>query len=190
MRAAVRALDQIPSHVYLSLNVSPATLLSPRLDEVLGDADAGRIVLEITEHQPVDDYDALRERLKPMRDAGMRLAIDDACAGFASLRHILQLHPDIIKLDVSLTHGIESDPALQALASSLLAFSARIGATIVAEGIETERQLEALSILGIGFGQGELLGAPGHGIARHLPNAVELSAWPENLASKDNPHTR
>jgi EAL domain-containing protein (putative c-di-GMP-specific phosphodiesterase class I) len=191
MRAAIYALDRIPSHVYLSLNASPATLLSPRIDAILGDVDPQRIVLELTEHQPVEDYETLRRRLAPLRDAGMRLAIDDACAGFASLRHVLQLHPDIIKLDVSLTYGIEQDPALQALASSLLAFSSRIGAVIVAEGIETERQLEALSVLGIDFGQGQLLGAPGNGIARHLPIAVDVvPAWPERLPTKGNPHVR
>lgn len=192
MRAAVRALDEIPSHAYLSLNVSPATLLSPQLEAELSDVDAERIVLELTEHRPVDDYDVLRERLRPMRERGMRLAIDDACAGFASLKHVLQLHPDIIKLDLSLTHGIEHDPSLQALASSLLAFSTRIGAAIVAEGIETERQLDALSVLGIGFGQGVLLGAPGHGIARRLPHAVEFGPmWAEGLPNaNENPHVR
>jgi EAL domain-containing protein (putative c-di-GMP-specific phosphodiesterase class I) len=192
MRAAIRALNEIPSQAYLALNASPATLFSSHLEEILGPVDASRIVLELTEHRPVEDYAALRQRLKPLRDKGMRLAIDDVCAGFASLQHVLQLHPDIIKLDMSLTHGIEHDPALQALASSLLSFSARIGAGIVAEGIETERQLEALSVLGIGFGQGELLGAPGHGIARRLPHAVEFgSAWPERLpGSQHNPHAR
>lgn len=192
MRAALRSLDEVPNNVYLSLNVSPLTLLSSQLDQILGGVDLTRIVLELTEHRPVEDYDAMRQRLQPMRDTGLRLAIDDACAGFASLQHVLQLHPDIIKLDISLTRGIESDPTLQALASSLLAFSARIGAAIVAEGIETERQLEALNILGIGFGQGMLLGAPGRGIARRLPNAVEFaSVWPERLGStSDNPHTR
>ncbi|MFY9586961.1 MAG: EAL domain-containing protein [Actinomycetota bacterium] len=192
MRTAIKALEKIPAHVYLSLNASPATLLSSRLGHILRDVDPQRIVLELTEHRPVDDYEELQRRLTPLREKGMRLAIDDACAGFASLRHVLQLHPDIIKLDVSLTHGIEHDPARQALASSLLAFSARIGAAIVAEGIETERQLDALNVLGIGFGQGMLLGAPGHGIARHLPNPVEFApVWPAHLQNAiENPHAR
>ena len=191
LRAALRTLDTIPSHVYLSLNVSPMTLLSPQLDEVMRDVDLGRIVLELTEHRPVEDYDELGRRLQPMRQKGMRLAIDDAGAGFANLRHVLQLQPDIIKLDISLTHGIEFDAPRQALASSLLAFGSRINAGIVAEGIESERQLEALKVLGIDYGQGNLLGAPGHGIARHLPHAVEFQPWPEQLGSRNgNQHSR
>ena len=118
-----------------------------------------RMVYAIIKHK-VKDYAELCRALRPLRERGVRLAVDDAGAGFASLNHILALNPDIIKLDVSLTGGIDHDSARQALASSLMAFAARIGATVVAEGIETLRELEALQILGIRYGQGFLLGAP------------------------------
>jgi hypothetical protein len=86
--------------------------------------------------------------------------IDDAGAGFASLRHVLGLHPDVIKLDLSLTRTIDSDPVRRALAASLVAFAREIGATIVAEGIETRAELEALRALGVTHGQGYYLARP------------------------------
>jgi EAL domain-containing protein (putative c-di-GMP-specific phosphodiesterase class I) len=89
------------------------------------------------------------------------LAIDDAGAGFASLRHIVRLDPDVIKLDITLTRRIERDPVRQALAVALVSFANQVGATVVAEGVETELQLEALRAAGIRFVQGFLLGPPG-----------------------------
>ena len=89
--------------------------------------------------------------------------IDDAGAGFSSFKHILDLGPDVIKLDLSLTRDIDSDPLRRALAASLLAFADEIGATIVAEGIETQAELETLRTLGITHGQGYLLATPAPG---------------------------
>ena len=89
-----------------------------------------------------------------LRARGVQLMIDDAGAGFASLRHVLGLHPDAIKLDLSLTRDIDSDPVRRALAASLVAFAREIGATIVAEGIETRGELETLRALGVTHGQG------------------------------------
>jgi EAL domain-containing protein (putative c-di-GMP-specific phosphodiesterase class I) len=117
-------------------------------------------VIEVTEHVPVEDYDALNAHLEGLRARGTRLAIDDAGAGFASLRHILLLHPDVIKLDVSLTRGVEDDIARRALASAFISFAAEIGATIVAEGIETRTQFETLRRLGVRYGQGWYLARP------------------------------
>jgi EAL domain-containing protein (putative c-di-GMP-specific phosphodiesterase class I) len=91
----------------------------------------------------------------------VRLAIDDAGAGFASLRHIVRLDPDIIKLDITLTRRIEKDPVRQALTVALVSFANQVGATVVAEGVETELQLEVLRLTGIRFAQGFLLGPPG-----------------------------
>src|SRR5207237_2814930 len=89
-----------------------------------------------------------------------RLAIDDAGAGFASLRHVLRLNPDLIKLDISLTRRIDTDPVRRALATSLIAFAAEVGATILAEGIESRWELEALRRLGVRYGQGYHLARP------------------------------
>jgi len=135
--------------------------VSDRLRDLLERADPSRIVVEVTEHAPVADYDELREALSGLRERGVRLAIDDAGAGFASLRHIIRLDPDLIKLDITLTRQIETDPVRQALAVALVSFAEQIGATVVAEGVESELELEALRRAGIRHAQGFLLGRPG-----------------------------
>jgi EAL domain-containing protein (putative c-di-GMP-specific phosphodiesterase class I) len=143
------------------LNFSPQTAVSDRLRDLLERADPSRIVVEVTEHAPVADYDELREALSGLRERGVRLAIDDAGAGFASLRHIIRLDPDLIKLDITLTREIETDPVRQALAVALVSFAEHIGATVVAEGVESELELEALRRAGVRHAQGFLLGRPG-----------------------------
>lgn len=160
IEAALAQADGLPMGVYLSLNISPDTILDDRMHAVLG-TDAGRIVLELTEHAAVDAYDTLLDALRPLRDRGVRVAIDDAGAGYASLRHILQMQPDIIKLDIGLTSGIHLDPARRALSASLVAFAGQTGAAIVAEGIELQEELETLCRLGVGYGQGFHLARPG-----------------------------
>lgn len=91
----------------------------------------------------------------------MRLAVDDAGVGYSGLHHILRLQPDVIKLDLALTRGIHHDPARQALAEGLVGFARRLGATIVAEGVETLSELNSLKRLGVGAAQGYFLGRPG-----------------------------
>ena len=157
---AVRALPSFPGEAYLSFNASPTTVLDDRLGQHLNGLPLERLVLEMTEHAPVDDYCALRQALDPLRKAGLRLAIDDAGAGYASLQHIVQLAPDIIKLDMSLTRNVDSDPARRALTAALIFFGHETGASILAEGIETAGELAMLETLGIGEGQGYLLGRP------------------------------
>ncbi len=161
IRAAVARFSELPAPAYLAFNASPATAVSEELATLLLGLPAERLVLEITEHAPVRDYDALAAGLAPLRTEGARLAIDDAGSGFASLRHILLLDPDIIKLDISLTRGIDVNRARRSLASALIAFAAEMEMRVVAEGIETAAELEALRDLGTGYGQGYLLGRPG-----------------------------
>jgi EAL domain-containing protein (putative c-di-GMP-specific phosphodiesterase class I) len=127
---------------------------------MLGTVDADRIVVEVTEHTPVENYDVLNDALDRLRGLGVRLAIDDAGAGFASLRHILRLAPEFVKLDRTLIDGIEHDRSHQALAAGLITFANKIDATIVAEGIERAEQLHALRELGVTWGQGFLLARP------------------------------
>jgi len=159
MRAALLRLDEFPADVAIALNVSPATALDPRFCALLLDV-AERVVIEITEHAQVDDYDALRAALAPLRERGAQLAIDDVGAGFANLRHILRLAPDIVKLDLSLTQEIARDPAREALASSLVGFAGGVGASIVAEGISSDEDLALLRTLGVDYGQGFHLARP------------------------------
>jgi EAL domain-containing protein (putative c-di-GMP-specific phosphodiesterase class I) len=157
--SALERLSEFPPDVALALNVSPATALDRRFVDLLIDF-ASQLVIEITEHAQVDDYDALQVALMPLRQRGAKLAIDDVGAGFANLRHILRLAPDIVKLDLSLTSEIARDPAREALASSLVGFATGVGASIAAEGISSDEDLALLRSLGVNYGQGFYLARP------------------------------
>jgi EAL domain-containing protein (putative c-di-GMP-specific phosphodiesterase class I) len=159
IRSALQRLDDFPPGVAIALNVSPTTALDSRFTGLLFDI-ADRVVIEITEHAQVDDYDALQTALAPLRERGAQLAIDDVGAGFANLRHILRLAPDLVKLDLSLTQEISRDPAREALASSLVSFADGVGASIVAEGISSDEDLTLLRALGVDYGQGFHLARP------------------------------
>lgn len=158
---ALSAIDHFPAEVFLGINSSPALILSGRLAPVLAELEAARIVVEITEHATVTDYAALNAALRPMRERGVRIAVDDAGAGYASMRHILNLKCEIIKLDMSLTRDIDTDPGLRALARGLIGFAEDIGSDITAEGIETRGELETLRKLGVRRAQGYYLSKPG-----------------------------
>jgi EAL domain-containing protein (putative c-di-GMP-specific phosphodiesterase class I)/CheY-like chemotaxis protein len=158
--SALADLPRLPDDTYVSLNLSHRTAMSPELLDVVAGIDRGRLVFEITEHEAVEDYGALGEALARLREGGGRVAIDDAGAGFASLRHTLRLAPDIIKLDISITAGIDADRARRALARALITFADEMAMTIVAEGIETQAELDALLALGVGYGQGFFLARP------------------------------
>jgi len=160
LRNALSHLAELPDSMFLSVNISPVTLRASTFRRALEEVDASRIVVEVTEHMPVEDYRALNTALDRVRELGVRLAIDDAGAGFASLRHILQLAPDFVKLDQTLIDDIERDRSHQALAAGLISFAKKIEATIVAEGIERRAQLRALRDLGVSCGQGFLLARP------------------------------
>lgn len=160
LRAATAAMGSLPAGIYLSVNASPDAIMCAAVQEHLASVDLTRLVLELTEHDGVEDYDALGAPLAPLRASGMRLAVDDTGSGYSSLQHILNLQPDMIKLDMTLTRGIDADPARRALAAALLSFRNEIGSSVVAEGIETEAELSTLQALGLGLGQGYLLGRP------------------------------
>ncbi|WP_198375878.1 EAL domain-containing protein [Neoroseomonas rubea] len=160
IRIALEALPRLPEDIYLAVNASPETVLAPEFGAVFEGHSLSRILLEVTEHAAITCYDRLTARLSEMRAAGLRIAVDDAGAGYSGLQHILQLRPDLIKLDMSLTRDVDSDPARQALAAALVAFARDTGSGIVAEGVETEAELAALQALGIERAQGYLLGRP------------------------------
>ncbi|MEX2659498.1 MAG: EAL domain-containing protein [Acidimicrobiales bacterium] len=161
VRLALTALAGLPEPLYLSVNVSAETVVSAQLDRIFTGVDATRIVLEVTEHAVVDDYDGLTEALGALQARGVRLAVDDAGAGYASLRHILMLNPHFIKLDMSITRDIDSDVARAALAAALVHFGHRTGSRLIAEGVETASELEAVKALGVHAAQGYILGRPG-----------------------------
>lgn len=161
VRGALWAAHCLPENVFLSVNVSPRTLVHPDLAAMLSQVVGDRLVLEVTEHALVDDYDALAKALAPLRSKGVRVAIDDVGAGYSSLRHVLKIAPDIVKLDVSLVAGIEDDVAKQAMVSGVIAFAEKTGTTTIAEGAETFAQARALLSAGVPYAQGFLYGRPG-----------------------------
>jgi EAL domain-containing protein (putative c-di-GMP-specific phosphodiesterase class I) len=156
---AITRFAAVDQSRYISLNASPATL--PSCCNLVEALEPGRIVIEITEHAAIDDYEALAPAVNQLRERGTLLAVDDAGAGFASFRHTLLLSPDFIKLDISLTRDIDSDRRRRALAAALIGFANELDATIIAEGIQTAAELKALRELGVTHGQGHLLANPG-----------------------------
>jgi len=172
LRAALEQLVKLPAGLYLSINASPATIVSPEFRAAMAEIPAERVVLELTEHTGIDDYHLFGEAITEFRSNGLRLAVDDAGAGFSSFRHILNLRPDIIKLDIALTRGIDTDPARRALGSAMLTFGLdAYNASIVAEGVETQNELSTLQSLGCHYGQGYYLGRP-----------VQMSVLPRQLS--------
>jgi EAL domain-containing protein (putative c-di-GMP-specific phosphodiesterase class I) len=160
IRKALRALPTLPQDTYVSINVSPETVLKGAIPAVLDGFPLERVVLEVTEHALVDDYSSIANQLASLRKKGLRIAVDDAGAGFASFRHILKLKPDIIKLDSSLIQRIDIDVNSRALAAALIRFAEETGSKIVAEGVETESELRVLRELKVNKVQGFLLGRP------------------------------
>jgi EAL domain-containing protein (putative c-di-GMP-specific phosphodiesterase class I) len=146
---------------YVTMNVSPATLLTAACRELLAGLPLGRVVLELSEHDQVEDYAELLDVLAPLRAAGMRLAIDDVGAGFSSLRHIVLTSPDVLKLDRSIVDGVAADPVLRTLVHSMVDFGHGCDSKIVAEGVETAEDAQALLDLDVDCGQGWFFGRPG-----------------------------
>ena len=178
----ILALERAASHLdrvtgYVAMNVSPGTLLTAECTGLLSRLPLARILLELSEHDQVHDYDALTAVLAPLRQQGMRLAIDDVGAGFSSLRHIVLTAPDVIKLDRSIVDGVSRDSVLATLVRSLVEFGRGCDARVVAEGIETVEDAETLLALGVDYGQGWHYGRPGppEALSPYLPAASASS---------------
>ncbi|HYF53019.1 MAG TPA: EAL domain-containing protein [Salinarimonas sp.] len=174
--AAVACFGDLPVPIGMSVNASPETILSGRLAEVLDERYLDRTTIEVTEHAPISDYAAIHRALAPLRSRGVRIAIDDAGAGYSGLQQIIQIAADTIKLDMSLTRGINDDGARRALASAMIYYARETGSSIVAEGIETAEELSTLRLLGVGRGQGYLLGKPSRLSAMDFGEAAQAHA--------------
>jgi EAL domain-containing protein (putative c-di-GMP-specific phosphodiesterase class I) len=158
--SALAVLDRPGAPPAVGINLSPEAVVSDEAAALLAAVDRERVVLEITEHAPVTDYPALVRALEPQRAAGVRLAIDDVGAGYSSFRHILNLRPDIIKMDMSLVRDIELDPVRQSVAAALVTLARTSGAQLIAEGVETHAELDTLAALGVPLAQGYLFSPP------------------------------
>lgn len=161
LRLALPLLRSLPRGAYLSVNMSPDGIADPRFAEVMEQAgDLREVVLEVTEHAPVEQYARLLKLLAPLRAAGMRLAVDDVGAGYASFRHVLHLRPDIVKIDRSLVSGIADDPARRAIAGNVILLGLDLRAAVVAEGVDNPRDLDVLESIGADMAQGYLYARP------------------------------
>lgn len=158
--SALAEVGRVRADLRVTLNLSPNTVLSPRIAEIFTAAPLDRVIIELTEHEPVTDYAAVAAALAPWRSKGARLAVDDAGGGYASFSHILNLAPEYIKLDVNLTAAIHEDRQRQALARAVIGFAGEMGVAVIAEAVETSAQLQALQDLGTHFVQGYHVGRP------------------------------
>lgn len=174
IKKGLNYLKQFPKDYFLSFNASPEHFVSGAIAQVFLQQQPSRIVLEITEHNWVASYAEFSLVAKELKQGGMRCAVDDAGAGYATFRHLLELDVDIIKLDISLIHGIDSDSRRQALAAAMITFARSISCEIIAEGVETEAELDELKRLGVNWVQGYFIGIP-------MPVSDALNFQPASL---------
>jgi EAL domain-containing protein (putative c-di-GMP-specific phosphodiesterase class I) len=159
LEAAVEAGKRLAPGVWLDLNVSPRLLADPeRLRPVLWAAERP-LVLEVTEHEVIDDYDVVRAAIRELGN-DIRVAVDDAGAGVANFGHIIDLRPDFVKLDFSLVRRVNANLGRQALVVGMRHFARTAGCRLIAEGVETVEEARTLTALGVEFGQGYLFGHP------------------------------
>src|SRR6185503_14854614 len=165
---AARQASGDPS-LRIAINFTPASLLDPQFEAkslaaMVSDAGLSprQITLECTEEQAVPDVDQLKRQVKALRRLGFGFAVDDAGAGYASFALIAALRPSIIKIDRLIAAGVARDDAKQALVEAFVSFGRRIGAQLLAEGIERRADLAVLRTLGVEFGQGYLIGRPSY----------------------------
>ncbi len=162
LQTALKQRGSLPTNCFLTVNVSPELLFTEDVRSVWREqGDLSGLVIELTEQSPIDSYLKLEPDLNQLRAAGALIAIDDAGAGYAGLRHLLSLRPSMIKLDRDLIQDVDRDETKRALIEMLGTFASRVDAWILAEGVEREGELDALVALGVPLVQGYYLARPG-----------------------------
>jgi EAL domain-containing protein (putative c-di-GMP-specific phosphodiesterase class I) len=164
--AAIEAARTLSPEIWLSLNFSPSALLRHYVEPVLARANR-QIVLEITEHEPIEDYAAIRNVVAAIPNC--RVAVDDAGAGYTGLSHILELRPDYVKLDISIIRDIDTNPARQAMTAGMCHFAAQTNTVVIAEGVETQAEADTLLRLGVSLGQNSPLLGQGFFFGKPAP---------------------
>jgi EAL domain-containing protein (putative c-di-GMP-specific phosphodiesterase class I) len=159
MRRSLDAARLLPEFTWIGLNISPDLLIDTAQTAAMLAVATRDVILEITEHAAVADYEVLHRAIAALGH-GVRIAVDDAGAGYAGLQRILSLRADFVKLDIALVRGVDSDPARQALVAGMVHFARRTHSRLLAEGIETRAEADALLDLGVELGQGFLFGRP------------------------------
>ena len=159
LRSSLDAGVGLPATSWLSLNVSPELVTNRSSLRDLVQHNGRDLIFEITERMPITDYAGMRAAIESLGPS-VQLAIDDAGAGYASLRHIIELRPSVVKLDIGLIRGVDADPVRQAMVAGMVHFATEIGCMLVAEGVETVDEAQALTELGVRMGQGFLFARP------------------------------
>ncbi len=173
-RAAILSKVLLPPDTFLSINLSVPFLISRQWKSLLSTvADLAGFVIEITEEESVADYDAMRCALAHIRALGGSIAVDDAGSGYASLKHVVEMKPAFVKLDRMFVSRCDTDRAKAVLIEMMGQACDRLDAWVVAEGIETQQELEELIHLGVPLGQGYHLGRPQPAM---LPLAADVAA--------------
>lgn len=180
LHCAMSAARDVPGHLFIAFNLSPETCTDPRAQALLesGDLALDRVVLELVGRVAGPELDGLIGVLAPLRRLGVRLAVDGSGADAASPEQILQLTPDIIKLDRSFTDGIIHSNPGESPGLEVIELAERIGAVLSAKGIESEEDLAAVTRAGMATGQGYLLGRPS-------VHPLDWSAWIIEAAAAD-----
>jgi diguanylate cyclase len=162
LRVALGLLSKRPRGVRLAVNLSAPVLLDHRTLRMLDrPLDISGLIIEVTEEALVESDAQLSSAMAPLRDRGVRMAVDDMGAGYSGLRQVTTVHPTYLKLDRSLVTGIDSDPDRAALVGALVGYAERVGSLLVAEGIENDAELKTLLELSVPLAQGFHLGRPG-----------------------------
>jgi diguanylate cyclase (GGDEF)-like protein len=176
LRAALAMLPDLPEGPRLSVNLSGPVLISQPAQELLAACpDVSRVIVEVTEEALVQRDASLEAALAPLLARGAHFAVDDMGAGYSGLRQITALHPTYLKLDRSLVRGIDADPDRAALMRALVGYAQHSGAHLVAEGVETAAELDAVAEIGVSLIQGYYYGRPGPPwpLAEPSPEALE-----------------
>ncbi|GAA4026993.1 hypothetical protein GCM10023063_05010 [Arthrobacter methylotrophus] len=162
LESGLKAAVDLPPHLFVALKLSHSVCLDPRLPALFDETPVppARVVLEISGQFPPDQTAELDAAVAPLRSSGVRLSIENTGSHFAAVRHILRLKPEMIKLDRSLTAGLDQDPLRQELVEAEVGFARDAGAVLSAQRIETGAELAAIARLGITVGQGFHLGRP------------------------------
>ncbi|WP_445167747.1 EAL domain-containing protein [Mycolicibacterium sp. Dal123E01] len=180
LRRVISMVPRLPLNIFVAVNLSPGAALVAPWAQLLADVEEpSRIVLELTEHDAVLDYGALEEALEPCRSRGVRIAVDDVGAGFSSFSHVLELSPEFVKIDQSITRHIDVDDARRRLAHAIAELAGQMGATVIAEGIENQGELDTVGAVGITAAQGFYLSRPRPVVHGFEP--AEVTAEPADL---------
>jgi EAL domain-containing protein (putative c-di-GMP-specific phosphodiesterase class I) len=171
VREALARLDDLPDGAFVSINVTPLTAVHPIVAEMLAEVDVTRVVLEIKERATEGAHAQFARLFEELRATGVRIAVDNAGVSATNLRQILDVHPDIVKIDADITRGIHLDPVKQSIAAAFSSLASRSGALSLAEGVEAEAERTTLESIGTMAGQGYLFGRPEY--RRPLPSVPE-----------------